>query len=61
MPYLTAILQNRSSQSIIQGVPKVLVWNFNFKKNIAVNLLHFCSFESLFSFFMMYNSPNLET
>ena len=36
---------------VIAGCPKksgVLVWNFNFYTNIAVKLLHLCSFESLF-------------
>ena len=33
----------------ITGCPKkVLVWNFDFKRNIAVKLLHLCSFQSLF-------------
>ena len=35
----------------MQGVQKksgVLVWNFNFKRNMAVKVLHFCSFQSLF-------------
>ena len=32
------------------GCPKksgILVWNFNFKRNIAVKLLHLCLFQSL--------------
>ena len=27
---------------------EILVWNFNSKRNIAVKLLHLCSFQSLF-------------